>query len=65
MNQTLKPRKPITQTAAAFGLAAGITLSILAGLDSLATQHYAAASLAAAAAPTTQAAIAPHRAPRG
>jgi hypothetical protein len=65
MNPTIKSIKPITQTAAAVGLAASITLSILAGLNTLAAQHHAAASLAAAAASTTQAAVAPHRAPRG
>ncbi len=62
MNQTLK------QTATALGLAATITLSILAGLDTLASQHHAAAALAAAAAPATQAAqatITPQRSPRG
>ncbi len=65
MNQPTRSTTTLTHSAAALGLAAIITLSILAGLDGVATHQYASASLAAAANTATQTAVVPQRAVRG
>ena len=54
----------ITHAAAALALAASVTLSILAGLNGLASHHHAVASLAAAT-PAAQAAVVTQRGLRG